>query len=85
MLRPDQIAARQEDLPKVGFGYMLRRIRLSRRLGVRQLARMAGLSPMSISALEAGKCEPSGPTAVALADALKLSLDTLFGRKTPQP
>lgn len=53
--------------------------REERGLSQRALASAAGLSPAMLSEIENGKKTPSLPAAKALADALGLDLDDLFG------
>lgn len=53
--------------------------RQERGLTQRALAEAAGLSPAMLNEIEKGKKTPSLPTAKALADALGLGLDDLYG------
>lgn len=57
--------------------------RLRRGLSVRALAREVGVSPSLVSQIENGKANPSVGTLYAIVSALDVSLDELFGHRTP--
>jgi transcriptional regulator with XRE-family HTH domain len=58
----------------------LRRLRDAAGLTQDGLAELAGMSKRSIAAYELGEAQPSLGAAIALADALRVSLDELAGR-----
>lgn len=65
-----------------------RRLKARRReLGMTQagLAAKAGISPTAICHYEAGAREPSSDTLIRLCEALKISMDYLFGKKRMPP
>jgi molybdate-binding protein/DNA-binding XRE family transcriptional regulator len=66
-------------------GTRLRLARRTRGLSQVQLARMAGVSRQAVSAVEAGLSDPSLRAALALARALGLTVEELFGPTMPQP
>lgn len=61
------------------LGARLRAEREQRGVGVRQLARLVDCSPSLISQIERGRANPSVSTLYAIASALDVSLDALFG------
>lgn len=61
-----------------GFGGRLRKAREERGLSQQQLADMIGASVMQISRYERGQVLPALETAVALAEALRVSADRLL-------
>jgi DNA-binding Xre family transcriptional regulator len=71
-------------LGQTDFGKRLGDLLESRGIGVNQLALRSGLSPSTISRLIGGKRRPTAETLLALSDALKLSIDTLVGRRPPE-
>ena len=64
------------DSPDIGS--RLRTVRQRRGDSLRQLARVAGVSPALIGHIETGRSTPSMNTLYALASALEISLDELF-------
>jgi putative molybdopterin biosynthesis protein len=69
-----------------GSGARLRLARQARGFSQQQLARMAGVSRQAVSAVEAGHSDPSLRVALALARALGVTAEELFGPgNTPPP
>jgi putative molybdopterin biosynthesis protein len=68
-----------------GSGLRLRLARLARGFSQRQLAGMAGVSRQAVSAVESGLSDPSLRVGLALARALGLSVEQLFGPGLPEP
>ena len=69
-----------------GSGPRLRLARQMRGFSQQQLAGMAGVSRQAVSAVEAGHSDPSLRVALALAAALGMTVEELFGRgETPPP
>ena len=66
-------------------GTVLRLARQARGFSQQQLAGMAGVSRQAVSAVESGVSDPSLRVALALARALGLSAEELFGRGHPAP
>mgnify|MGYP000215093883 CR=1 FL=1 len=68
------------------LGPRLRAIRLSKGIGLRELARRLDLSPSSISQIETDKIRPSVRTLYALASEFGVTIDeVLFERTAPSP
>ncbi len=65
------------------LGEKLRQLRSERKISQRDLARMAGLSPNSISLIERDETSPSVATLQSLASALKIRMSYFFEEKTP--
>jgi molybdate-binding protein/transcriptional regulator with XRE-family HTH domain len=63
-------------------GAKLRFARQTRGFSQQQLAGMAGVSRQAVSAVESGQSEPSLRVALALAQALGMTVDELFGGKS---
>ena len=63
-----------------GSGPRLRLARQMRGFSQQQLAGMAGVSRQAVSAVEAGHSDPSLRVALALAAALGMTVEELFGR-----
>lgn len=63
------------------FGERLRKARTKRGMSGSHLARLAELSAVGVWQIEVGHHQPMLGTAIALADALGVSLDALCGRK----
>src|SRR5215469_7909655 len=61
-------------------GTRLRLARQARGLSQQQLAGVAGVSRQAVSAVEAGHSDPSLRVAFALAQALGMTVEELFGR-----
>ena len=61
------------------FGKRLRELRIERKLGQMDLAKVLGTSPQNISRWEKGYFEPDQNTLVALALYFKVSTDYLLG------
>jgi putative molybdopterin biosynthesis protein len=66
-----------------GGGMALRLARQARGFSQQQLARMAGVSRQAVSAVESGLSDPSLRVALALARALGLTVEELFGPGSP--
>jgi putative molybdopterin biosynthesis protein len=66
-----------------GTGANLRLARQARGFSQQQLASMAGVSRQAVSAVESGHSDPSLRVALALAQALGLSVEELFGPGEP--
>jgi putative molybdopterin biosynthesis protein len=66
-----------------GTGSNLRLARQARGFSQQQLASMAGVSRQAVSAVESGHSDPSLRVALALAQALGLSVEDLFGPGQP--
>ncbi len=63
----------------------LRLARQARGLSQQQLAGMAGVSRQAVSAVESGVSDPSLRVALALAHALGMTVEELFGPGSPAP
>jgi len=66
-------------------GVRLRAARQARGYSQQQLAGMAGVSRQAVSAVEAGHSDPSLRVALALASALGVTVEELFGPRMPGP
>ncbi len=66
-------------------GLRLRAARQARGYSQQQLAGMAGVSRQAVSAVEAGHSDPSLRVALALASALGMTVEELFGPRMPTP
>ncbi|HEY5986632.1 MAG TPA: substrate-binding domain-containing protein [Streptosporangiaceae bacterium] len=66
-------------------GVRLRLARQARGYSQQQLAGMAGVSRQAVSAVEAGHSDPSLRVALALAQALGMTIEELFGPGQPPP
>lgn len=66
-------------------GANLRLARQARGFSQQQLASMAGVSRQAVSAVESGHSDPSLRVALAIAQALGLSVEELFGPGEPAP
>src|SRR5258708_2423118 len=66
-------------------GARLRVARQARGLSQQQLAGMAGVSRQAVSAVESGQSDPSLRVALALAQALGMTVDELFGTEGAVP
>src|SRR6202034_3020963 len=66
-------------------GIALRMARQTRGLSQQQLAGMAGITRQAVSAVEAGHSDPSLRVALALASALGVTVEELFGPGIPAP
>jgi putative molybdopterin biosynthesis protein len=66
-------------------GTRLRLARQARGFSQQQLAGMAGVSRQAVSAVESGQSDPSLRVALALAQALGMTVDELFGGETAVP
>jgi putative molybdopterin biosynthesis protein len=71
--------------PGPAGGMRLRAARLARGYSQQQLAGMAGVSRQAVSAVEAGHSDPSLRVALALASALGVTVEELFGPGVPAP
>lgn len=81
-LAPPTAADRAPAVPRP-VAERLKAGRLRRGLSVRALAREVGVSPSLVSQIENGKANPSVGTLYAIVSALDVSLDELFGHRTP--
>ena len=68
----------------MGFSESLNRLLQERGIRKAQLSRMTGISDSNISDYASGKKVPSLTNAIAMADALAVSLDELAGRSAPK-
>jgi putative molybdopterin biosynthesis protein len=66
-------------------GMRLRLARQARGFSQQQLAGMAGVSRQAVSAVESGLSDPSLRVALALARALGLTVEEMFGPRAPAP
>ena len=65
---------------------LMKELRNKRGISQRQLARLVGVSPAAISAIERGETkEPSWWLAVAIARELRVGARTLFSKPAPKP
>ena len=65
--------------PNEPFGVILKRIRKMRRLSQDKLAKLSGLSILSIQHYEKGTCDPKLPCVIWLAEALNTTVAVLIG------
>ena len=63
-------------------GIKARRLELG--IGQAELARMIGVTPAAVLAWERPDCYPEGAKLPAIADALRCSIDVLYGRVPPK-
>lgn len=68
----------------MGFSESLNRLLQEKGIRKAQLSRMTGISDSNISDYASGKKVPSLTNAIAMADALAVSLDELAGRSAPR-
>jgi putative molybdopterin biosynthesis protein len=68
---------------RAGGGTRLRLARQARGLSQQQLAGMAGVTRQAVSAVESGNCDPSLRVALALARALGMTVEEVFGPGDP--
>ncbi len=68
-----------------GSGVRLRLARQARGFSQQQLAGMAGVSRQAVSAVESGLSDPSLRVALALARALGMTVEEMFGPAVPAP
>ncbi len=61
---------------------MIRHLREAAGITQRGLARELGVNPSAITVMERPGCYPKADRLPAIADALKCSIDALFGRST---
>ncbi|HXW81274.1 MAG TPA: substrate-binding domain-containing protein [Acidimicrobiales bacterium] len=66
-------------------GMRLRAARQARGFSQQQLATMAGVSRQAVSAVESGQSDPSLRVALALSQALGLTVEEMFGPVTSEP
>ncbi|NOY98341.1 MAG: cupin domain-containing protein [Chloroflexi bacterium] len=71
----------KKDALSVNVGTRLRELRTERRISIRGLAQLSGLSANALSMIERGKTSPSVSTLYKLADALGLPITTFFGEE----
>ena len=64
----------------MSFSQNVKRLRQARGLTQEQLATTLGISAQAVSKWETSETYPDGALLVPLAEALEVSLDTLFGR-----
>jgi putative molybdopterin biosynthesis protein len=81
----DEPAARGSGTVSGGSGTGLQLARQARGFSQQQLAGMAGISRQAVSAVESGVSDPSLRVALALAHALGLTVEELFGPGSPAP
>jgi putative molybdopterin biosynthesis protein len=74
-----------KDGREAGNGIRLRLARQARGFSQQQLAGMAGVSRQAVSAVESGLSDPSLRVALALARALGLTVEEMFGPSSPAP
>jgi DNA-binding XRE family transcriptional regulator len=67
----------------LAFAESLKKLRQLRRLSIRELARLAGVSHLAVSRWERGLREPAVSQLAALARALHTSVAVLVGEKAP--
>src|SRR5713226_10117407 len=78
-LWPSQGGTTMSSGPGAADGLRLRLARQARGFSQQQLAGMAGVSRQAVSAVESGQSDPSLRVALALAQALGMTVDELFG------
>jgi len=71
--------------PGAADGLRLRLARQARGFSQQQLAGMAGVSRQAVSAVESGLSDPSLRVALALARALGMTVEDMFGPASPTP
>jgi molybdopterin molybdotransferase/putative molybdopterin biosynthesis protein len=76
---PGEVAGTAGDGSLVGSGARLRLARQARGFSQQQLAGMAGVSRQAVSAVESGHSDPSLRVGLAVARALGVSVEELFG------
>jgi transcriptional regulator with XRE-family HTH domain len=84
-MKAKPVPANQSPDAPSDLGPRLRAIRISRGLGLRELARRLDLSPSSISQIETGKIGPSVRTLYALASEFGVTVDEVLFDKPPVP
>ncbi len=67
-----------KETPSVHVGQLLRQLREERRISIRELGRISGLSPNALSMIERGRTSPSVSTLYRLTDALNVPITALF-------
>ncbi len=67
-----------KETPSVHVGQLLRQLREERRISIRELGRISGLSPNALSMIERGRTSPSVSTLYRLTDALGVPITALF-------
>jgi transcriptional regulator with XRE-family HTH domain len=72
------------DALSVDVGDRLRELREERKLSMRALARMSGLSANALSMIERGKSTPSVSTLYKLAEAMQVPITCFFRTERPQ-
>ncbi len=73
-----------KETPSVHVGHLLRQLREERRISIRELGRISGLSPNALSMIERGRTSPSVSTLYRLTDALGVPITALFRQNEPQ-
>src|SRR5689334_23926403 len=73
------MALYQHDAVSVNIGERLRELREAHNISMRALAAKSGLSANALSMIERGKASPSVSTLYKLAEALGVSITSLFG------
>jgi DNA-binding XRE family transcriptional regulator len=76
-------SVQKKHTPQLAFSGRLKAMRARSGLSQLSLARKAGITQQAVALLESGKREPTLAVLVALADAFKVGIDELIGRKTP--
>ncbi len=70
--------------PSIQVGHMLRQLREERRISIRELSRISGLSANALSMIERGLSSPSVSTLYRLTDALHVPITSLFRQDDSQ-
>ncbi len=73
-----------KETPSIHVGHLLRQLREERRISIRELGRISGLSPNALSMIERGRTSPSVSTLYRLTDALGVPITALFRQNEPQ-
>jgi transcriptional regulator with XRE-family HTH domain len=68
----------EKETPAVHVGLLLRQLRQERRISIRELGRLSGLSANALSMIERGRTSPSVSTLYRLTDALGVPVTALF-------
>ena len=82
-MKNDQEIFWMKERTLTGFGERLTHLRKARGLTQTELGAKAGVSQRVIAYYEQDGAQPPGPMLIDLADAMKISVDELLGRTTP--
>jgi transcriptional regulator with XRE-family HTH domain len=74
----------EREAPSVMVGQLLRALREERRISIRELSRLSGLSANALSMIERGLTSPSVSTLYRLTDALNVPITALFRQENVQ-